>query len=161
MITVRRLVPDDWEVFRDLLLECLLAAPYAAVLTYEEAVQRTEAQWRNKFEDRVLFVALLDGVPVGTAGGMFFDEDPTLPELISMWVSPEARGTGASDRLVEQVLAWATGEGHPRMGLWVLDGNVPAEKLYLRHGFARTGRRKAMPRDESLIEVEMLISLDA
>ncbi|WP_330249202.1 hypothetical protein OG874_22920 [Nocardia sp. NBC_00565] len=35
------------------------------------------------------------------------------------------------------------------------------DNLYRRHGFRRTGRRQVIPRDASLIEVEMVVGLGA
>ncbi|WP_225726425.1 MULTISPECIES: GNAT family N-acetyltransferase [unclassified Nocardia] len=156
MIMVRRLTESDWRTYRDLLLECLRLAPYAARLTYDQAVQRTELQWQAKLTESVLFGAWLDDVPVGLAGGKL---DGELPELVSMWVDPVARGKGTADELVRAVLDWARDGGYGQVMLWVLDGNEPAERVYLRNGFRRTGRREAMERDAAMVEVEMVLDL--
>jgi GNAT superfamily N-acetyltransferase len=160
VISVRRLGESDWQIYRDIQLASLTDAPDAAWLTYDEAARRSEADWRDNLAGRAQFAVLLDEVAVGTAGG-WVKEDAASPELISMWVSPDARGKGAGDGLVGAVLEWATGERCRRVGLWVLEGNEPAERLYRRHGFRRTGRRQVIPRDASLIEVEMVVELDA
>ncbi|WP_433202358.1 GNAT family N-acetyltransferase [Nocardia sp. CA-107356] len=160
MISVRRLGDSDWQIYRDLQLASLTEAPDAAWLTYDEAERRSEADWRDNLAGRAQFAALLDDIPVGTAGG-WVQESPECPELISMWVAPQARGKGAGDVLVRAVLEWASSAGCRAVGLWVLDGNEPAERLYRRHGFRRTGRRQVMPRDASLVEVEMVVALDA
>ncbi|AFU03264.1 putative acetyltransferase [Nocardia brasiliensis ATCC 700358] len=158
MINTRRLAGDDWQIFRDVQLAGLLEAPYSANLTHAQATQRTETDWRHKLSERTLFITTVDDEPAGLAGGEL-GEHPETSTLVSMWVAPQARGLGVGDALVRTVLEWARGQGHRRTLLWVLDGNEPAERLYLRHGFQRTGRRRAMPRDESLIEVEMALDL--
>ncbi|WP_406272837.1 GNAT family N-acetyltransferase [Nocardia sp. NBC_00881] len=78
------------------------------------------------------------GVELGTVAGM-----PALNRggvhLISMWVvAPEARGTGVSDLLVRAVIEWARG-GHRVVRVEVAEGNMFAEQLYRRNGFALTG----------------------
>ena len=85
-----------------------------------------------------------DARPVGLAGGL--RRTPAHePELIGMWVAPEARGTGAADLLVRSVCAWAEGEGAASIDLWVTDGNDAARRLYQRHGFVGTGERDELP----------------
>ncbi len=56
-----------------------------------------------------------------------------------MWVTPERRGTGLAEALARAVIEWARGLGAPRIVLWVVIGNVAAERFYGRIGFAPTG----------------------
>lgn len=151
MVTIRRLTVDDWRVWREVRLASLADAPYAFGTTLAEAQTRTDDWWQDSLGWRHQFMAERDGRPVGTAGGYLF-EGETHPELISMWVAPEARGSGAGDLLVRAVLDWAQVGGHLAVELWVKDGNARAERLYTRHGFVRTGRTKI---EDSQVEVEM------
>ncbi|HEX5566011.1 MAG TPA: GNAT family N-acetyltransferase, partial [Streptomyces sp.] len=84
------------------------------------------------------FVALLDGVPAGMASGV---PDPRggAVELISMWVSPGARGRGVGDLLVGAVERWAPETGAGVLRLAVAPGNEHATALYRRHGFEDGG----------------------
>jgi ribosomal protein S18 acetylase RimI-like enzyme len=59
-----------------------------------------------------------------------------------MWVHPDWRGRGVGDLLVTAVIDWARAAGYPAVRLWVSADNTPAERLYLRHGFRRTGERQ-------------------
>jgi hypothetical protein len=54
-------------------------------------------RWRDRLElpGSYNVVALLDEQPVGMASGVPADE-PGVVELISMWVSPMARGTASA-----------------------------------------------------------------
>jgi GNAT superfamily N-acetyltransferase len=156
-IDIRRLAPDDWMVFRDVRLAALREAPYAFGSTLHREARASDDSWRERLEKRAQFVARLDGVIVGTAGG--FAEDEATAELISMWVAPSARGQGAGDALVDAVVGWAGEQRFGAVRLWVADGNDHAERLYARHGFERTGVVKAIHPDEARMEFEMKMGL--
>jgi ribosomal protein S18 acetylase RimI-like enzyme len=82
------------------------------------------------------------------------DTDQRLAHLVGMWVDPRIRGTGAADDLVDRVIRWATDNDVPTLRLHVTEGNGRAERLYLRHGFGRTGSTFNRERDGAT-EVEM------
>jgi ribosomal protein S18 acetylase RimI-like enzyme len=73
---------------------------------------------------------MLSGVP-GPADGVI--------QLISIWVSPAARGTGTGRRLIAGLIAWAAGTGARQLRLQVRRDNAPAIGLYERSGFGRAG----------------------
>ncbi|MCB9744615.1 MAG: GNAT family N-acetyltransferase [Alphaproteobacteria bacterium] len=72
-------------------------------------------------------------------------EDPHRAWLISMWVAPVARGSGASDRLVRAVIEHARRSGREALLLDVGDHAPRAIALYARHGFEPEGWRGPMP----------------
>lgn len=146
-------------MFRGIRLASLKDAPYAFGSTYEREIAADEADWRTRLGSRAQFVAELageDGV-AGTAGGITSGDGSAA--LISMWVRPASRGKGAGDALVEAVLEWARAEGHPAVRLWVTNGNEAAERLYARHGFARTGAVQPVFPDQPRMELEMIREL--
>ena len=57
--------------------------------------------------------------------------------------------------MVEQVAAWAGGQGARRLRLLVHESNVPAQRAYARLGFVETGHREPYPLDPTTDEVEM------
>jgi ribosomal protein S18 acetylase RimI-like enzyme len=73
---------------------------------------------------------------VGMVSGGWVHQDV---ELLSLWVTPWARGCGVGDRLVEAVVAWAQDHQAPRVMLSVRDHNAPAIRLNQRHGFQAIG----------------------
>ncbi|MEV0722603.1 GNAT family N-acetyltransferase [Micromonospora purpureochromogenes] len=83
-------------------------------------------------------VAVVDGQPVGTAGGVPTDLDGVV-ELISMYVTPVGRGRGVGDHLVRAVEQWARQVGAGTLRLAVVEGNKNAQALYQRNGFRDTG----------------------
>jgi GNAT superfamily N-acetyltransferase len=72
-----------------------------------------------------------------------------------MWVDPRFRRQGVGDLLVKTVLEWARSNGYGDVLLWVVEGNVEAEKLYERNAFVRTGQVSLVRAGEDRIEYEM------
>ena len=137
-ISVRRLTPEDWQLYRRLRLEALREAPYAFGSTYASESGRLERSWRQALVDRVRFVAEVGVVAAGTASGGAGDATGAAA-LTAMWVDPRFRRQGVGDVLVKTVTEWARLNGYHQLFLWVTDGNANAERLYQRNGFARTG----------------------
>jgi ribosomal protein S18 acetylase RimI-like enzyme len=139
VIELHTLAPADWEIWRELRLAALAEAPTAFGSRLADWQDAGQERWQNRLSipDSVNLVALLDGEPVGMASGV--PGDDRTPELISMWVSPAARGKGIGDRLVESVARWARQQGAPELRLAVAEDNQKAAALYRRNGFADTG----------------------
>jgi GNAT superfamily N-acetyltransferase len=150
-VRVRRLEPDDWQLWRDVRLTALADAPYAfgSTLAYEQAFD--EARWRRWLvrTSGMSAAAFLDGGPVGIIACWIPDGDD-LVFLVALWVAPAARGHGAGDALVTDVVDWAAEHGHPRVELRVADGNTAARTLFLRNGFTPTGRREPLESDPTV-----------
>ncbi|MBF6175591.1 GNAT family N-acetyltransferase [Nocardia blacklockiae] len=156
-VIVRRVPAGDWRTARVARLAALAgSAPGTFSLSYEDAAAWDEDRWREWAAGRVLFVAESGGDVLGCVGGLL---EYGVPTLVSMFVAASVRGTGVSDRLVDAVVAWAREAGHPRLHLWVTHGNSPAKKLYLRKGFAPSGRKRPGSLDSPRVDYEMVRSL--
>jgi len=59
-------------------------------------------------------------------------------ELVALYVSPAARGTGVAEQLMEAGLDWAVGRGFDRLQLYVTAANEPARRFYARLGLRPT-----------------------
>ena len=160
VIELRVLTPDDWRVWRELRHAALAEAPYAfgSRLADWQGEGDLEERWRARLSiPGQHLVVLLDGRPVGMASGVPDDRDG-VAELISMWVSPAARGHGAGDRLMSAVEQWARQSGAHTLKLAVTEGNENATALYRRSGFTGTGERELMPdgiRHELIMEKKL------
>lgn len=140
-----RLDADGWRHFRDVRLASLAESPGAFGSRHADWVDAPEERWRSRLTDVPLTivarsgdrsVGVVSGVP---AGGHV--------ELISMWVSPEHRGTGLAGRLIDGVVAWATSLGLDTF-LMVRDDNPRAIRAYERAGFTDLGVPTHWPADE-------------
>jgi GNAT superfamily N-acetyltransferase len=136
VIEMHALAPADWQIWRELRLAALAEAPAAFGSRLADWQGADEERWRERLAipGSVNFVALLDGKPAGMANGVPGDDG--MPELISMWVTPAARGKGVGNRLVESVAQWARQQGAAALRLAVMEDNEKAAALYRRNGFA-------------------------
>jgi ribosomal protein S18 acetylase RimI-like enzyme len=155
-MNVRRTAAGDEEMLRALRLQALSDAPEAFGSTYEREVARTTSDWRRWFaHDSATFVAEHpSGSAVGLVAGRRDLEDPAVVHLMSMWVHPTSRRTGAADALVAEVLSWAKSEGADVVRLLVVKNNDAARRLYERHSFQPTGHETVRECD-GIVEVEM------
>ena len=157
---IRQLSPEDASLLRSLRLRALSDAPFAFRGTLAEESQLSTSVWQDMLRDgnNRFFILETNDVVCGI-GGVFAPDDELRAQLWFLWVPSTHRGRGSSDELVEHVIKWARDSRATRLSLHVSDGNVPAENLYLRHGFRRTGVTLERERDGA-IEFEMELGLN-
>lgn len=146
--------PDDWSTWRELRLRALADSPWAFGSSLAEVRTRdTDGYWRRGVTaPMVPFVAEADGAPAGMARLMLSGGPGDIPELISMWVAPEARGAGVGHALISACVDWlAVHRPGTSMCLAVLEANAPARRLYERCGFEVVGRN---PDDDAELLME-------
>lgn len=140
-IEVRRLLPADAALYRDIRLEALRLSPEAFGSAYAtESLQSVEA-----FADRLTRGAVILGAFCGgeLAGivGFFAAEGPKQRHkgtLFGMYVRQPARHAGVGRLLVESVLDLAA-QSVELVQLAVVNGNEPAVRLYRSMGFVEYG----------------------
>jgi GNAT superfamily N-acetyltransferase len=165
---IRRIRPDEGSSLRALRLRALADAPMAfgSTLAREEAF--TDEMWRERAQrgasgdDSVTFVAEREGQWLGIATGLARDpdvpDDPR-PELVGMFVCPEARGRGIGVALVDAVVDWAKQRRAGGLCLWVTATNNAAIALYARCGFEPTGARKPLAHSAAVEILRMVRDL--
>jgi len=147
---VQPLDGDDWRLKRDLRLAALLDSPSAFASSHARELHRSEAEWRNWPSPGRFYAAFADPAAagdeaarrgaVGIAAAWVAAAEPDTTHLISMWVTPAARGRRVAARLAEAVLGWAREHGSTVVELEVAAGNDAAMAAYLRAGFTVTQR---------------------
>lgn len=141
-LTVRRLTGADGPACRALRLEALADTPVAFGESVEEAQSRPDADWRDLLSGDRAFFGVFEGSDLLACAN--FSPEPGAKArhrgwLYGVYVSPRARGTGASDLLIGAVLAYARDEGAKQVHLGVWTENRPALRLYERFGFSTYG----------------------
>lgn len=140
MITIKQVDAEQWQEWRALRRAALAEAPDAFGSTLEDwsGAGDTEDRWRNRLSSVALnLIAQLEGRPAGMVSGTTPESGAC--ELISMWVTPAARGRGVGHALVSSVVDWAHQQGAEHVVLGVRATNVRAVALYERCGFRDTG----------------------
>ncbi|MBC9224932.1 GNAT family N-acetyltransferase [Aeromicrobium senzhongii] len=143
-VRIEQLEPDDWRRWRDVRSRALALDPTAFACSAHRLGPRTpEDQWRERIASAEgIFLAVDDaGEDVGMVGLSTADA----PELISMWVAPQARRHGVGHALVDAVVARA---GRRPLSLRVMADNAAGIAFYAGCGFELVGRE---PDDEGTL----------
>ncbi|CAM3982180.1 GNAT family N-acetyltransferase [Helcobacillus massiliensis] len=149
------------ESHRRLRREMLVDAPDEFWETLAEADALTDADWRRDIELRTFLQALDEtGAVVGQVGVLDepYTDEHDLPadavNIVGMYVSPSARGSGVSTRLMQAAADLARDRGRPVLMLDVSSGAARAIRFYERMGFQQTGVTEPHPRRDDLVWVQ-------
>jgi ribosomal protein S18 acetylase RimI-like enzyme len=151
---IRRLVPNEWRINRDIALTMADHDPLDFRSGRSDAEKKTEQEFRADFDRLESFVAFRDGRPVGRTR-LVSGDDPRTPEMKAVWVSPDVRGAGIGDQLMAATLTWARDHDCSAVVLWVRENNEHAKNLYSRNGFQPTGAARPHFSDPGLRSIEM------
>jgi ribosomal protein S18 acetylase RimI-like enzyme len=153
-VAVREMRAWEGEQLREIRLRALKNSPEAFASTYADSEARSAESWTSMITggdvDSRRYVAIVDGQWAGMAGSYRSDAGV---ELISMWADPAFRGRGVGEALVKAVLRHA---GDETVGLWVMQGNDTARRLYERCGFVADGDYVPLPDDPCRNELRMI-----
>ena len=101
-----------------------------------------------------------DKIKNGTKFFMLISEEPTgivsiTDSLIEdLYVLPDKQNMGFGTKLLHYAITLCTGTPT----LWILENNTNAERLYIREGFIKTGRKNAIT--DTLDEIEFVLMKD-
>ncbi|GGX98662.1 N-acetyltransferase [Streptomyces minutiscleroticus] len=175
---VRSVRADEWPQVKELRLAALQdpVAPLAFLESHDDVVTRPDAYWRERTEgaaagrtdrQQVIVEAPADGRWLGSVtvlveeagtGDPFGTEvDQRQAHLVGVFVRPEARGKGITERLFAAALEWAWDvAGVDRVRLFVHERNSRAEGFYRKIGFVPTGRTVPVPGNPGQRELEFV-----
>jgi len=158
-LTVRRILPEDADILRDLRLAALSDEPDAFGSDYEFEMAFADEVWRSRALDSsagdraATFIARDGDAPVGLVTGLRTND---VVDLVSMWTGRAFRRQGLGRRLVDAVVEWAASVGARRVELWVMSGNDAAQRLYEATGFHVTEEYQPLASDPCKDEVRMV-----
>ena len=101
-----------------------------------------------------------DKIKNGTKFFMLISEEPTgivsvTNSLIEdLYVLPDKQNMGFGTKLLHYAISQCTGTPT----LWILENNINAERLYIREGFVKTGRKNVIT--DTLDEIEFVLMKD-
>jgi ribosomal protein S18 acetylase RimI-like enzyme len=139
-VTVRRLLPEEAEIFRRIRLEALATSPEAFATTLAKQSADPLAHFAQTLTDAAVFGAFLGGEIAGMAG-LYREQGERKQHrgvLWGMYVRPAAQGRGVGRTLLRALLAHAEGELE-QVHLTVVSDNEPARRLYESEGFTAYG----------------------
>jgi ribosomal protein S18 acetylase RimI-like enzyme len=144
-LPIRRLVPEDADGYRTLMLEAFARHPDAFTSTAAERESLPRAWWQSRLApaSRETLFGAFDGEQlVGTVGLATESRARTRHKalLFGMYVGPAYRARGTGGRLVDAALAHARATpGVELVQLTVTERNVEALELYRSRGFVEWG----------------------
>jgi GNAT superfamily N-acetyltransferase len=159
-VVVRRVTEGDWRQLKEVRLAALAEAPAAFGSSLRREQDFEEDRWRAWTRSAAMFMAFVEGSPVGMAAGVCGVCDAER-KLVAMWVDPGWRGRDIASRLMGSVIGWARSEGSERVSLWVAEGNDSARRFYEHRRYEVTGNRKPLPSNPALYIQEMVLDLSS
>ena len=141
VVTYRPIRPDDAEAFAALRREALTQerASFGGSIHSDLATNPTGVRVALARVDGILIGAFRNGTLIGGVG-LAADRGHSTGHLWGAFVQPAERKQGIGTRLLETALDWARAEGLTKLMLRVRPGAQAARRIYLRAGFAPTGR---------------------
>ena len=142
-IQIRRLLPADAALYRDIRLEGLRLSPEAFGSTFERENAQTLEWFAQRLGSSDMFGAFDGAEIVGTAGLLFGTgrKEEHKGRLVGMYVRPNARRSGVGRRLIEAILDFARLRIEI-VQLAVVSENHKAIRLYASLGFVEFGLEK-------------------
>ncbi|MCF3962598.1 GNAT family N-acetyltransferase [Streptomyces fuscigenes] len=132
----------------------LMPAAHLAAMNVDADTRKRREQFLSGAGRVVNLVAERAGTVVGWGCyGPGRDEDVPegSAELYALYLLPGHVASGVGRALTEALLSRAAADGHPRMHLWVVEGNSRARRFYERAGFVPDGA--AEPYEVAGVEV--------
>jgi GNAT superfamily N-acetyltransferase len=148
-LAVRDVRPEDaegfvraYEVSWDAMAAPLVGKSLAELASFESRLDSFHSGLEQRSEDARVLVAERDGTIVGVATCV---RDGATCELRSLYVVPEAWGTGVAQRLQDSALDAMRERGATEAVLWVVEANGRARRFYEREGWTLSGEARASP----------------
>ena len=159
-IELRRLLPEDAPIYREIRLEALQHSPDAFSSTFEAEQERPLDQFAARLRNAYVVGAFSGKQLVGIAG-FYIQPGPKHAHkgmLWGMYVRPRYRAAGLGRMLAESII------GHARqrvelLQLFVVSDNLPARRLYQRLGFVEYGIERHATKYQGQYHDDVLMAL--
>lgn len=144
---IKKLSPQDAEVYFQIRLEALQTNPEAFSSSYEEEKKQTADKYKDRFQgdNSFTFGAFEESKLIGVITLL---TEKTLKlrhraTIVAMYVTPSMRGKGIAKKLMNEAINKArTFKGIEQIHLTVVSSNSSAIRLYSSLGFEAYGTEK-------------------
>lgn len=142
------LEPARWQEYRDIRLEALLDSPQAYGTSYDEELQTSKEQWKERLGEaqqkkyRWMLFAQKDNRLIGSVGAYREKGERSghLVTVINVYVKPGCRGKGIATQLLMKLINSLKEDISVKQAvLWVATIQKPAIALYQKCGFVVAG----------------------
>jgi ribosomal protein S18 acetylase RimI-like enzyme len=161
----RKLLSDEVWLHREIRLRALSEASQFLGESFAFAAAQPPHYWKElttSFTDGksgVMILAMDGSHPVGSIYGRISTRGNQTGHISGLWVDPTVRGKGVGRELVQSILDWSIEMGLEYLDLWVPEHSDPANRLYSKSGFRRTGKVLQLPTSSILKIFEMRVAL--
>lgn len=152
--TLRRLLPNEWQAYRDIRLEALKNEPAVFGSNYDREFAFTEDEWRKRLSnhDQAMFILVFHDEVIGITGVLIHHEDREAVKLIASYIRREHRGKGLSTLFYRARLDWAISRGFKKAIVSHRASNTASKAANQKFGFRYT--HSAMTKWPDGIEAE-------
>ena len=161
---IRELVPDDWEIFRNIRLFALKTEPGKFSSNYTLESGFSEQEWRGRLSGPVrAYFGLFDNDRiVGITGVVRVNQDMESSDvvLVASFLKPEYRRQGLSRMFYQARLDWAAKQpGVKNVLVSHRESNIASQRANQAFGFVMTGK-EMMEWPDGMKENQVLYTLD-
>ncbi len=162
-IKIHQFTESDWATYKSIRLASLNDSPESFGSTYEREAAFSIDEWKSRINPgngiaHVLpLVAKIEQASVGLASGVV--HEPDCVHVYQMWVSPEYRGRGVGQALLNQIRSWAQELQLSSLFLAVTTTNIAAINMYTSFGFVPYGELEPLRKGSQLTVQSMVLKL--
>jgi GNAT superfamily N-acetyltransferase len=141
VIEVRRAETADMPSCLDMTARFHAASPISGVAPFDRDGMAVTLRGMIANRRAGIWLALLDGKPVGIAGALlyplYFNPAYEVAQELFWWLNPDARGSGAGEKLFQTLQTWAKDNGASAVFMIALADNRVGkmDSFYKRAGF--------------------------
>lgn len=140
-LEIIQLRADEWPLYKQIRVEAVTDSPQAFGSNREQQLAHPDSFWQQRLEDagrgerQWLLFARLGADLVGMIGAYRDENDPREATVISVYVTPAARGKGISHRLMRAILDELRKAAVHKVWIGVNIEQKAALHLYQKTGF--------------------------
>lgn len=137
---IRKLQIDDWQIYKDIHLECIKSTPWAFAAKYDVEITKDDTYWQGIVNNpsRTMFGLFVDEVMIAISGLQIVSNQQDIDikvNVVSVYCKPEFRGKGHIDKLLNYVISYQYEYIKGRLYLAVEKNNIAAINLYKKLSF--------------------------